>query len=237
MLRNGFSSAHRRASRLAAYLAAGSGASTLGISAVEAAIITIDIGPTGVNIAGINAGLQPGERRDQPFPTPDQYWLGLFNNYTDATGAVTILGLAMGPTAGIAFTGGYASPRNFASGELIDAAANFTSDFLTAVFRVQYPYGTLAAPDFGPNSFIGFRTSGGSFGWLEVTWSQAAAEFQILAGAYESEPGVGIRAGQAVPEPATNALAALALGGGAYARWRRRRAQNPAQVRPLTAGS
>jgi len=231
------SSTRRRAARLAAYLAAGSGASTLGISAVEAAIITIDIGPTGANIAGINAGLQPGAGRQQVFPTPDQYWLGLFNNYTDATGAVTILGLAMGPKAGIAFTGVYAAPRNFANGELIDAAANFTSDFARAVFRVQYRDEIWTAPDFGPNSFIGFRTSGGSFGWLEVTWSQAAAEFQILAGAYESEPGVGILAGQPVPEPATNALAALALGGAAYARWRRRRAQNPAQAHPLTAGS
>jgi len=82
------------------------------------------------------------------------------------------------------------------------------------------------------------RSTGGNYGWLEVTWDQATTEFEILAAAYETQAGVGIAAGT-VPEPAVGAVAALALGGAAYARWRRRRCQDqkPVSPGPLTAGS
>jgi hypothetical protein len=234
----------RKAARLRGYLATGLGASTLATSAVEAAIIVLDVGPGGFNIEGVNAGVAPGGMQMIPFPTASQYWLGLFNDYTN--GYFALLGIGMGPQAGVAFTGGavrpqnFASPRNFALGEIIDASATFTSGFYEPMFRVQSPNLLYLAPDFGPASYLGFRSSGGSYGWLEVTWDQATAEFEILAAAYETQVGVGIAAG-AVPEPPVSALAALALGGAAYARWRRCRAQDlargPARPNPLTAGS
>ena len=230
--------ARRKGARLRGYLATGLGASTLATSAVEAAIVVLDVGADGLNIDGVNAGLAPGWMQMIPFPTSSQYWLGLFNDYTN--GYFSLLGIGMGPQAGVAFTGGAASPRNFTSGEVIDASATFTSGFYEPMFRVQSPNLLYLAPDFGPDSYLGFRSSAGSYGWLEVTWDQATAEFEIIAAAYETQAGVGIAAG-AVPEPRVGALAALALGGAAFARWRRRRAQDLARdlARPdsLTAGS
>jgi len=90
----------------------------------------------------------------------------------------------------------FASPRNFALGEIIDASATFTSGFYEPMFRVQSPNLLYLAPDFGPASYLGFRSSGGSYGWLEVTWDQATAEFEILAAARAASqcaggPGVG----------------------------------------------
>lgn len=229
--------ARRNTARLRGYLATGLGASTLATSAVEAAIIVLDVGPGGFNIEGVNAGLAPGGYQMIPFPTSSQYWLGLFNDYTN--GYFSLLGIGMGPRSGVAFTGGPASPRNFAAGEIIDASATFTSGFYEPMFRVQTPYTAVLSPDFGPDSYLGFRSTGGNYGWLEVTWDQATAEFEVLAAAYETQVGVGIAAG-AVPEPPVGALAALALGGAAYARWRRRRSQDLAQVPArrdsLTAG-
>jgi hypothetical protein len=214
-------SGHGKATRLVAYLTAGTGPALLATSAADASIIAIDVGPWGLNIAGVNGGVAPGGMRMEPFPTASQYWLGLFNDYTN--GYFSILGISMGPSAGVAITGAAAAPRNFTVGEIIDVGATFTSGFYDSMFRVQTPYQTALAPDFGPNSFLGFRSSGGNYGWLEVSWDQTTAEFQILAAAYESQVGTGIAAGH-VPEPATGALAALALGGAAYAEWRRRRA-------------
>lgn len=218
--------------RWAAYVAAGAGPAALATAPVEAGIITIDVGPSGFNIAGVNAGLAPGTGRQLAFPNSSEYWLGVFNNYSN--GYISLLGLAMGPTSGVAFNGAVASPRNFSFGEIIDAQASFTSGFYDPVFRLQAPNVTLVSPDFGPHSFIGFRSTQGSYGWLEVTWDQATAEFQILSGAYESEPGVGIRAGQ-VPEPATGALVALVLGGAAFVRWRTLRAAKPAGSEPASS--
>lgn len=217
--------------RLDLYLAAGFPTSMLAATVAEAAIVQIDVGPTGFNLGGVNGGVALGSTRQIAFPTSSQYWLGLFNNYSDSSGYFTIRGLAMGPTAGIAFNGGYVAPRNFSRDAVIDATATFTSDHLRSVFRVQTPNVTVVSPDFGPDSFIGFRSSQGSYGWLEVTWDQAASEFQILSGAYEDQPGVGIRAG-VVPEPASGSLAALVCGGAAFARWRSLRAARAARHEP-----
>ena len=53
---------------------------------------------------------------------------------------------------------------------------------------------------------MGFKTAHGQYGWLEVTWDRGKDEFEIISGAYESEVGVAILAGQgasAIPEPAS----------------------------------
>jgi len=72
---------------------------------------------------------------------------------------------------------------------------------------------------------MGFQTSQGNYGWLEVTWTKESNEFQILSGAYGNTPGVAILAGGAaapIPEPGTWVAMALFAGGAACAGWRRR---------------
>jgi hypothetical protein len=87
-----------------------------------------------------------------------------------------------------------------------------------------FSYVDVVSPDFGPGSYMGFQTSQGNYGWLEVTWDSASADFEIFSGAYESTPNVAIRAGAgaAIPEPGTWAAAALLAGGAAFMRWRKR---------------
>ena len=94
---------------------------------------------------------------------------------------------------------------------------------VTSVFR--YGYGSFtSAPDFGPGSYLGFKTAQDNYGWLEVTWSNTANSWEILSGAYESVPNTGI--GVPVPEPVAVSLAsvaALAMGGAAILRLRKTR--------------
>ncbi len=50
----------KQSARLGAYLAAGLGASTVATSTADAAIVNIDIGPSGFNIGNVNGGVTPG---------------------------------------------------------------------------------------------------------------------------------------------------------------------------------
>jgi hypothetical protein len=97
---------------------------------------------------------------------------------------------------------------------------------VASFFKVVDANGSYSSPNFGPGSYMGFKTAQGNYGWLEVTWD--GTNFEILSGAYETDPGDTIYAGQgagpaAVPEPGTWAAAALLAGGAAFARWRKRR--------------
>ena len=76
---------------------------------------------------------------------------------------------------------------------------------------------------------MGFKTYGGSYGWLEVTWDSVSQDFQIYSGAYESVANVAILAGDtggsaAVPEPGqvASSLLLLALGAAGVAIQRQR---------------
>lgn len=207
--------------RLGAYLAAAIGTSAVATS--EAAIVVIDIGPDGFNIGGLNAGLSSGEEASEPhFPFSDAGYLLLFNarNIGLYGGPPAVSGLG-GSFGGLefAYTGGNVSPVNFAADDMIDSSSSFTFNRFNSVFRE----GDTSAPDFGAGSYMGFKTNQGNFGWLEVTWDSAADNWEILAGAYESEVGVGITAGM-IPEPsAFVGLMALAAGGAALMGKRRRR--------------
>lgn len=210
----------KQSARLGAYLAAGLGASTAATPIADAAIVSINIGPSGFNIGGINGGVAPGSTMTiNNFPFLNA---GSFTLLNDAFGA-QFFGLEPNQFF-IAFDGGYASPRNFALNEAINNGASFTQYATQSAFRYDYS----AAPNFGPGSYMGFRTWTGNYGWLEVTWDNTSNQFQILSGAYEDQVGVSILAGQgagpaAVPEPGTWAAAALLAGGAAFARWRKRR--------------
>jgi hypothetical protein len=208
--------------RLAAYLAAGVGASMVGTPDAEAAVVAIDLTNlgSGINVTGANAGLaSPGFR-------VASNWLGA------NTGTLSVYRNSIGPywglggSYGLQFalsTPGFAKPRNFGAGTLIDTNAVFTTVASQSSFKWSTFY---TSPDFGANSFMGFRFGSGSsmyYGYLAVTWTSSSDTFQILSGAYESTVNTGILAG-ATPVPAPSALALLALGGGAFRRARARAA-------------
>ena len=208
----------KQSARFGAYLAAGLTASTVATS--DAAIVTIDIGPTGFNIGGINGG---GTGANKYFPDNGEGTLYRWN----ASGLA--YGLSGGDGLEFAINGGLASPRNFAFNQAINGGGSYSADMTLTSFRSWEPYPSVnTSPDFGPGSYMGFKTATGNYGWLEVTWTSATSQFQILSGAYEDQVGVSILAGDtggpaAVPEPGTWAAAALLAGGAAFARWRRRR--------------
>jgi hypothetical protein len=194
----------------------------------QAALISINIGPTGFNIGGINAGLSSGSSSSVgAFPFSGGSTLDLWN---DPSGNI---GLSAGTNFYFFLSSATnpASPKNFASNALINwgGGAFSAEPYFTSFYNTAINPGT--SPDFGPNSYLGFAvqdsaTSFYHFGWLEATWNGTSKQFQILSGAYESDPGVGILAGAgpsaAVPEPGTWAAAALLAGGAAFMRWRKR---------------
>ena len=205
-------SSAQQTARLGAYLAAGLGVSGAAMSTSEAAIVIIDIGPSGFNIGGVNAGLAYGYSVARPnFPLTDAGGLYVSN--------IFYLGLSGYDGLSFANGGSYASPSKFSLGASIGSSANWSGGFM-ALFQ----YHTSISPDFGSGSYMGFRTAQGNYGWLEVTWDSASKDFQIFSGAYEDQADVPILAGgpAPIPEPGTWAAAALLAGGAAFARWRKR---------------
>ncbi len=124
-----------------------------------------------------------------------------------------------------------ASPYRFAPGETIDASDLWDN---TISGGPLFREGATVSPDFGPNTYMGFRSNSslGNFiyGYLEVTWVSATDTFTILGGAYESVPNVGITTpSAAVPEPGQVAASLLLLSGiGGYIFLKRRKAAKPA---------
>jgi hypothetical protein len=198
--------------RLGAYLAAGIGASTVATPTADAAIVNIDIGPTGFNIGGVNGGVAYGS-----FASVNNFPFYGAGNFVLANAYVGFFGFG-GSGLEFANYGGFATPINFALNTAIDGSAAFSISNYLSRFRAG-PYGSA---DFGPGSYMGFRTATNNYGWLEVTWDSKSSQFEILSGAYESTPGTAILAG-AVPEPSSSLLA-LVAGGAAFARRRRQRA-------------
>lgn len=211
----------RSTARLSGYLAAGVGAATGGLATapVEAAVVSIDIGPSGFNIAGVNAGLGYGSTTVNNFPFASAGDLKLYGlGDSNFWGLAGIAGLEFAVTAPST-----ASPRNFSSGSTVDGSALFQTAVVTSVFRYGYNSFT-SSPNFGPGSYMGFKTTQNNYGWLEVTWNNASANWEILSGAYETTPNTGI--GVPVPEPlaiSAGCLAALAMGGAAIRRLRQSR--------------
>jgi len=204
----------KQSARLGASLAAGLGASTAATPMTDAAIVNLNIGPTGFDIGQINGGLTAGGSRYVPaFPEygsahllvnmPDSFLVGLY-------------------AIGFAFAGSNsaASPTNFALNDAIGSSASWQSNPYTTLFQT----GPYNSPDFGPGSYMGFETAQGNYGWLEVTWDSKLSQFEILSGAYESTPGTAILAGATGVPEASSSLLALVAGGAAFARRRRQRA-------------
>ena len=185
----------------------------------QAAIVIIDIGPFGIDQP--NAGLpNDSARYISDFPVSANS-LTIYNNYD---GIRTGL---QGDELSFASGNDPATPERFGPNAKIGDGSSYYSGFDSFNSLFKY-YNEAVSPDFGLNSYMGFKTSQGNYGWLEVTWTASSGEFQILSGAYEDQVGRAIRAGAgagpaAVPEPGTWAAAALLAGGAAFARWRKRR--------------
>lgn len=193
------------------------GASFTGATA-KAGVVSIDLtGYTGDN-AGASVG---GFQQINPFVGPTR--LMIFNQY-NSSGLYTGLALDGGTGPGVASTGGSGAdtPLKFGSGATIDGSVFYAQTFATTVFSNPI---RGAVGDFGPSSYIGFRTGDGQFGYIEVTWAASTSTFRMISAAYESDVGVAIQTPSApVPEPASAMIASLFLGGAAFKRWRAKRA-------------
>jgi hypothetical protein len=206
------------AARLSAYLTAGIGAGLVATPAADAAIVLIDI--TSFGLDGPNAGVSYGSSTPKPnFPISGGGTLLAANS---------LLGMGFYGQNNLYFAAGSsaASPVNFTLNQSISSSANWAG-YPDSLFKDM---GTVS-PDFGSGSYMGFKTAQGNLGWLEVTWSGATDTFQVYSGAYESDIGVTILAGDtggggsaAVPEPAqvASSLLLLALGSAGVAIQRRR---------------
>jgi len=228
-------SASATAARLSGYLTVSIGAGVLGTSQADAEIVTINIGPTGFNIGGPNAGLSTGAYTNiNNFPFSGGGMLGLLNQniYIGYDEDVfTITGL-YGYNGLLFAGGGGGAVTNFASGALIDASVTFSPDngygSSGAFYFRRNSLPPFVSPTFGPGSYVGFKTATGNYGWLEVTWNPSPQEFQIYSGAYESVAGVGIKAGDTgvVPEIDPNSFGSalsLVMGSLAVLEHRRRK--------------
>ena len=181
----------------------------------QAELITINIGSTGFNIGGINGGY-PSDRSAiiSDFPISENS----FVLHNDFNGILTGLEGRGGFTFAAGLTA--ATPVKFSPNASIGSGSSYTSGY-NSLFKS----GLSISPDFGLGSYMGFQTSQGNYGWLQVTWTASSEQFQILSGAYESRPNVAVLAGGAapIPEPGTWAAMANFAGGAAFAGWRRRK--------------
>jgi hypothetical protein len=229
------STSGRGRARLAACLAVGLGALTVGTPDAGAAVVAIDLtslgtGTARVDVTGDNGGLAAtGDR------TTVVDWLGvgtgslrIWNGYSSGWGMDGQYGSDSATMLEFASSAGSptppVSPVNFAAGAGIqeDPSWVFSGDPYQSAFRS----GAVASADFGAGSSMGFRFGSGSnwyYGYLEVTWTASTNTFRILSGAYESTVNTAILAG-ATPVPAPSALVLLVLGGGASRRARARAA-------------
>ena len=210
-------SARRRAAATAALASVGAG--ILGNHSAEAAIVPIDVS----SINGVNGGV-----------TASFFTMTMINNFpTTGAGALSLANAYFGAITGIGFSGGFAAgvatatPVNFAAGTLIDATAGGGA-FKNPLVYTMFKYNSYVSPNFGPNSFLGFKDELGRYGYIETTWNSTTNEFQIFSAAYESDVGVGIMTPGAasVPEIDPSGLASalsLVMGSAAMLEQRRRK--------------
>ncbi|MEY3459875.1 MAG: hypothetical protein RL215_3032 [Planctomycetota bacterium] len=140
----------------------------------------------------------------------------------NAFGGYSGFSVQAGVNDGIAASGGM--PLKFGAGQSIDGSFVYESGYSDTTFNKP----ANVSPDFGPNSFLGFKDGAGRFGYLEVTWTAATNTFTLLSAAYESTPGVAIQTpgGLApVPEPSSVLFASVSVVGAAVKRYRRKRAK------------
>jgi hypothetical protein len=145
--------------------------------------------------------------------------LTIFNNYSLGLSGFSI---NLAANSGIAASGNL--PLKFGAGQSIGSSSSYSRDLFVTTFKNF----SRVSPDFGPNSFLGFKDSAGRYGYFEVTWTAATQSFRLLSGAYESTAGVAIRTPGGVtpvPEPSSVLFASVSVVGAAVKRYRRKRAK------------
>lgn len=208
------SSGPARRARLEVYLAAGVGAIGAGTSA-EAGIIALDLtGRTGDNMGVPANGFAAFPNI---IPGAEIHVRNGYNGFRGIgvqLGQGALLGTTLNPPG---------LPIKLAPGDFINSSSSvFTASYQVPMFRTN----GRTVPDFGPNSYLGFRTGSGQYGYLEVLWNSSTNTFRLVSGAYESTVGAAIQipnSAAAVPEPASTAVAALIMGGTALRQWRKKR--------------
>jgi len=225
-------SVRRRAAATAALASVSAG--ILGTQSAEATIVTIDIGPSGFNIEGVNGGASFGyANRIDNFPMSRGGTLVVWNT----SGYSGVAGSGYGDFV-FATNGAYHSPINFSGGATI--GNSFTGTWSASASRSAFrAYGL--SPTFEADSYLGFRTTQGNYGWIEATWN--GTDFQLHSAAYEDVVGRSIVAGDtgsaAVPEIDPSGLASamsLVMGSVAMLEQRRRkRAAVAAESAAVTA--
>ena len=183
---------------------------TLGLAtSADAAIVVMDLGPTGLNLLGPQANVANFSSQSvNNFPVSGSQ-LFIVNN------AGGMYGFEGDGTLQLAVysTSASMNPRNYGFGSSIDATGSFTGSATASRFKDV----SFTSPDFGPNSYMGFRVQVGTdfmYGWMEVTWTGATNQFEILAAAYETDLNTSILAGATgggVPLPGAAGLAACGL--------------------------
>ena len=227
----------QNSNRLAAYLATGIGAGLVATPVAEAAIVTIDITSTGFGIDGVNAGVSYGASTDASKDKPDFPISGGGEMFVHNNS--TVKGIFGNNGLRFASTPDFATPVKFTPNQSIDSSAYWTDNARSA-FKLSYfvpPYSiNEESDDFGPGSYMGFKTSQGNYGWLRVSWDSESEDFQIYSGAYESVANVAILAGDtgtsAVPEPGqvASSLLLLTLGAAGVAIQRQRAKKKQAEA-------
>ncbi|MEO1497828.1 MAG: PEP-CTERM sorting domain-containing protein [Planctomycetota bacterium] len=214
------------AKRKAAYSLA-AGAATLAASGDQTA--NADIVYSGLQGISILPSIDP------PFPDPYRLYLDLdSDSFTDVALQNAFFGGTPYQGASVFGSGGQlvgfnAGPSNYAyvsqltEGDLIDPTTVGPTFFGSMAFSTLNPNAEFNS---APDAFLGlsFGTAPNlRYGWIRVGVENASASFVIKDWAYESDPGVGIRAGQ-IPEPGT--LGLLAAGAAGLAAIRSRRSQS-----------
>ena len=227
--------ARRRAAAAAAI--ASVGASILGTQSAEAGVVTVNLGPTGFNITGVNGGVASGSKAYvQSFPMSSNT-LNVLNNFLN--GSQIYSGVAFGGGGMLAYDlGGNAKPHNFAAGATIGFGSSLFTNYS---YKTYFKVGTAESADFGAGSYLGFITSQGNYGWIRATWD--GTDFRLYTAAYESVSGTSILAGAGdtagVPEIDPSGLAStmsLVMGSAAMLEQRRRkRAAVAAESAAVTA--
>ena len=201
-------------------------------SNAEAAVVSINIksaGSSAQDISGPNAGISFDEPSREILNFVGDATLFIFRRNTR---------ISLDPNRGVSdrfqmatINGGDASIFRFEKNNSIDQSFSgvwHAGDDQVAFYNNNGPSG-YHAPNFGPDSFIGFRFGDGAdfrYGYIEVLWNwtgdRTTSTFEILSAAYEDQLNTPILAGAQsvcggqVPEPTSMAIFSLGVLGMAY---------------------
>ena len=169
---------------------------TLALAApADAAVVALDL--TALSLSGLNAGVAAGSSDNRSINPPGGNSFIVYND--GIKGMDELFGIQF------ANVSGSVELAKFTTGSFI--GGSYTDWSPQGYFYEAGSTPSISAPNFGPNSFIGFRIANGSdwnYGYLEALWD--GTNFQFLSGEYESTVNTAIQ----VPAPGAAALLAMA---------------------------